>query len=39
MIKQMIIRLFYTATPMNTMVLGRWGYHWDKTLKYNKYYD
>lgn len=34
---QYIIKLFRTKEQIK--VLGRWGYHWDKNIIYNKYYD
>ncbi len=31
--------LFFKMSTNNPVVLGRWGYHWEKKILYNKYYD
>lgn len=30
---------FFKMSTDNSVVLGRWGYHWEKKMLYNKYYD
>ncbi len=30
---------FFKVSVEKQNPLGRWGYHWNKTIKYNKYYD
>ena len=30
---------FFKVSVEKPILLGRWGYHWDKKMIYNKYYD
>lgn len=31
--------LDYFVAKESKQVLGRWGYHWEKNVRYEKYYD
>jgi hypothetical protein len=31
-------RIFIFSSS-DKIILGRWGYHWEKKIKYQKYYD
>ncbi len=30
---------YLMRSPIQKNMLGRWGYHWESKLKYQKYYD
>jgi hypothetical protein len=39
--KKMLIRIlqYLERYGVEKVPLGRWGYHWESRLKYQKYYD
>jgi len=34
-----IYRFILNFSKPDTLVLGRWGYHWETNKRYQKYYD
>jgi hypothetical protein len=39
MLFQLILRYVLTNSKSDKIVLGRWGYHWENNIKYQKYYE
>ena len=39
MLYRLLSQFLFVATKSDKMILGRWGYHWEKYKEIQKYYD
>jgi hypothetical protein len=39
MLRSILYNMLFRAPGMNKLLLGRWGYHWDKIKDIRTYYD